>query len=187
MKCFWSASWKQLSVLQVVKDRVCLRALEKMLHQLMDSKEQERFSRSTLQLPDIIADGASNCVKHFLLSPGFTYESSYRKSPQSILSCQSKNRSVNDETWTVSFPQRLQQTVHPNLSKRLKEVKLCAFRTLLFLDLFSGGWMKVTQHWEVTWMCLHRSEEGLHGQRRPKTKQEGRVVGGEVSAGVFNA
>lgn len=44
--------------------------------------------------------------------------------------------------------------------------------------------MKVTR---VTRVCLHRSEEGLHGQRRPKTEQEGRVIGGEVSAGLFNA
>ncbi|XP_037530878.1 condensin complex subunit 3 [Nematolebias whitei] len=47
-------------LVQVVKDRVCLRALEKMLHQLMDSKEQEEvFSKSTLQPSDVIADEAA--------------------------------------------------------------------------------------------------------------------------------
>uniref|UniRef100_A0A672FJW4 Nuclear condensin complex subunit 3 C-terminal domain-containing protein n=1 Tax=Salarias fasciatus TaxID=181472 RepID=A0A672FJW4_SALFA len=46
------------SVLQVVKDRVCLRALEKMIYQLADSKEQtELLSASALQPLDVNADG----------------------------------------------------------------------------------------------------------------------------------
>ncbi|XP_037830530.1 condensin complex subunit 3 isoform X2 [Kryptolebias marmoratus] len=47
-------------LVQVVKDRVCLRALEKMLHQLMDSKEQaELLSESALQPLDVNADEAA--------------------------------------------------------------------------------------------------------------------------------
>jgi len=43
---------------QVVKDRICLRALEKMMHQLVDSKEQaELLSASALQPLDVNADG----------------------------------------------------------------------------------------------------------------------------------
>lgn len=46
------------SVLQVVKDRVCLRALEKMIYQLVDSKEQaEILSATALQPLDVNADG----------------------------------------------------------------------------------------------------------------------------------
>lgn len=51
--------------LQVVKDRVCLRALEKMIDQLVDSKEQaELLSASALQPLDVNADGtyANFCV-----------------------------------------------------------------------------------------------------------------------------
>ena len=44
--------------LQVVKDRVCLRALEKMVHQLVDSKDQaELLKASALQPLDANADG----------------------------------------------------------------------------------------------------------------------------------
>ncbi|XP_027873036.1 condensin complex subunit 3 [Xiphophorus couchianus] len=44
-------------LVQVVKDRVCLRALEKMLHQLMDSKEQaEVVNSSALQPLGVNAD-----------------------------------------------------------------------------------------------------------------------------------
>lgn len=43
---------------QAVKDRVCLRALEKMVYQLTDSKEQaELLSASALQPLDVNADG----------------------------------------------------------------------------------------------------------------------------------
>ena len=46
------------SFLQVVKDRVCLRALEKMANQLVDAKEQaELLSASALQPLDVNADG----------------------------------------------------------------------------------------------------------------------------------
>lgn len=46
------------SFLQVVKDRVCLRALEKMIYQLVDSKEQaEILSATALQPLDVNADG----------------------------------------------------------------------------------------------------------------------------------
>lgn len=45
-------------LVQVVKDRVCLRALEKIIHQLADSKEQaEILSASALQPVDVNADG----------------------------------------------------------------------------------------------------------------------------------
>ncbi|KAI3353201.1 hypothetical protein L3Q82_019761, partial [Scortum barcoo] len=45
---------------QVVKDRVCLRALEKMIYQLVDSKEQaELLSASALQPLDVNADEAA--------------------------------------------------------------------------------------------------------------------------------
>uniref|UniRef100_A0A8C9YNI9 Non-SMC condensin I complex, subunit G n=1 Tax=Sander lucioperca TaxID=283035 RepID=A0A8C9YNI9_SANLU len=45
-------------LVQVVKDRVCLRALEKMIYQLVDSKEQaELLSASALQPVDVNADG----------------------------------------------------------------------------------------------------------------------------------
>ncbi|XP_078116575.1 condensin complex subunit 3 [Sander vitreus] len=44
-------------LVQVVKDRVCLRALEKMIYQLVDSKEQaELLSASALQPVDVNAD-----------------------------------------------------------------------------------------------------------------------------------
>lgn len=44
--------------LQVVKDRVCLRALEKIIYQLADSKEQaEILSATALQPVDVNADG----------------------------------------------------------------------------------------------------------------------------------
>lgn len=44
---------------QVVKDRVCLRALEKMVHQLVDATEQaELLCASALQPLDVNADGA---------------------------------------------------------------------------------------------------------------------------------
>ncbi|KAM4584418.1 condensin complex subunit 3 isoform 2-T2 [Odontesthes bonariensis] len=47
-------------LVQVVKDRVCLRALEKMMHQLVDSKEQaELLSASALQPLDVNADEAA--------------------------------------------------------------------------------------------------------------------------------
>ncbi|MED6247298.1 hypothetical protein ATANTOWER_022637 [Ataeniobius toweri] len=47
-------------LVQEVKDRVCLRALEKMLHQLVDSKEQaEVLSASALQPLDVNADEAA--------------------------------------------------------------------------------------------------------------------------------
>lgn len=47
-------------LLQVVKDRVCLRALEKMVIQLVDSKEQaELLSASALQPLDVNADEAA--------------------------------------------------------------------------------------------------------------------------------
>lgn len=43
---------------QVVKDRVCLRALEKMIYQLAASKEQaELLSTTALQPLDVNADG----------------------------------------------------------------------------------------------------------------------------------
>lgn len=46
------------SFLQVVKDRVCLRALEKIIYQLADSKEQaEILSATALQPVDVNADG----------------------------------------------------------------------------------------------------------------------------------
>uniref|UniRef100_I3JR79 Non-SMC condensin I complex, subunit G n=1 Tax=Oreochromis niloticus TaxID=8128 RepID=I3JR79_ORENI len=45
-------------LVQVVKDRVCLRALEKMIYQLADSKEQaELLSTTALQPLDVNADG----------------------------------------------------------------------------------------------------------------------------------
>ncbi|XP_038569390.1 condensin complex subunit 3 [Micropterus salmoides] len=47
-------------LVQVVKDRVCLRALEKMIFQLVDSKEQaELLSASALQPLDVNADEAA--------------------------------------------------------------------------------------------------------------------------------
>ncbi|XP_070777974.1 condensin complex subunit 3 isoform X2 [Enoplosus armatus] len=47
-------------LVQVVKDRVCLRALEKMIHQLVDAKEQaELLSASALQPLDVNADEAA--------------------------------------------------------------------------------------------------------------------------------
>lgn len=47
-----------LAVLKVIKDRVCLRALEKMIHQLADSKEQaEVLAATALQPLDVNADG----------------------------------------------------------------------------------------------------------------------------------
>uniref|UniRef100_A0A3P9ITA8 Non-SMC condensin I complex subunit G n=2 Tax=Oryzias latipes TaxID=8090 RepID=A0A3P9ITA8_ORYLA len=47
-------------LVQTVKDRICLRALEKMMHQLIDSKEQaELFSASALQPLDVNADEAT--------------------------------------------------------------------------------------------------------------------------------
>ncbi|XP_042253984.1 condensin complex subunit 3 [Thunnus maccoyii] len=47
-------------LVQVVKDRVCLRALEKMIHQLVDSKEQaELLSATALQPLDVNADEAA--------------------------------------------------------------------------------------------------------------------------------
>ncbi|KAK9540184.1 hypothetical protein VZT92_002653 [Zoarces viviparus] len=47
-------------LVQVVKDRVCLRALEKMVHQLVDAREQaELLSASALQPLDVNADEAS--------------------------------------------------------------------------------------------------------------------------------
>ncbi|XP_015245120.1 PREDICTED: condensin complex subunit 3 [Cyprinodon variegatus] len=47
-------------LVQVVKDRVCLRALEKMLHQLVDSKEQAEVpDTSALQPLDVNADEAA--------------------------------------------------------------------------------------------------------------------------------
>ncbi|XP_036972519.1 condensin complex subunit 3 [Acanthopagrus latus] len=47
-------------LVQVVKDRVCLRALEKMVYQLLDSKEQaELLSASALQPLDVNADEAA--------------------------------------------------------------------------------------------------------------------------------
>lgn len=47
-----------LPVLKVVKDRICLRALEKMIHQLADSKEQaEVLAATALQPLDVNADG----------------------------------------------------------------------------------------------------------------------------------
>uniref|UniRef100_UPI0037E7C6E2 condensin complex subunit 3 n=1 Tax=Semicossyphus pulcher TaxID=241346 RepID=UPI0037E7C6E2 len=47
-------------LVQVVKDRVCLRALEKMVNQLVDSKEQaELLSASALQPLDVNADEAA--------------------------------------------------------------------------------------------------------------------------------
>lgn len=43
---------------QVVKDRVCLRALEKIIYELADSKEQaEILSATALQPVDVNADG----------------------------------------------------------------------------------------------------------------------------------
>lgn len=48
-----------LAVLKVIKDRICLRALEKMIHQLADSKEQaEVLAATALQPLDVNADGA---------------------------------------------------------------------------------------------------------------------------------
>lgn len=51
---------------QVVKDRICLRALEKILNQLVDSKEQaELLNATALQPLDGNADGKfTNMVKH---------------------------------------------------------------------------------------------------------------------------
>ncbi|KAM9315045.1 condensin complex subunit 3 isoform 2-T2 [Pholidichthys leucotaenia] len=47
-------------LVQVVKDRICLRALEKMLHQLADSKDQaELLSVTALQPLDVNADEAA--------------------------------------------------------------------------------------------------------------------------------
>ncbi|KAM7394250.1 hypothetical protein PAMP_021063 [Pampus punctatissimus] len=47
-------------LVQVVKDRVCLRALEKVIHQLVDSKEQaELLSATALQPLDVNADEAA--------------------------------------------------------------------------------------------------------------------------------
>uniref|UniRef100_A0A8C7XAP7 Non-SMC condensin I complex, subunit G n=1 Tax=Oryzias sinensis TaxID=183150 RepID=A0A8C7XAP7_9TELE len=47
-------------LVQTVKDRICLRALEKMMHQLIDSKEQaELSSGSALQPLDVNADEAT--------------------------------------------------------------------------------------------------------------------------------
>ncbi|XP_078809405.1 condensin complex subunit 3 isoform X1 [Oryzias latipes] len=47
-------------LVQTVKDRICLRALEKMMHQLIDSKEQaELLSASALQPLDVNADEAT--------------------------------------------------------------------------------------------------------------------------------
>uniref|UniRef100_A0A671X6B2 Non-SMC condensin I complex, subunit G n=1 Tax=Sparus aurata TaxID=8175 RepID=A0A671X6B2_SPAAU len=55
-------------LVQVVKDRVCLRALEKMVYQLLDSKEQaELLSASALQPLDVNADGKhSNPVTAYI-------------------------------------------------------------------------------------------------------------------------
>ena len=59
LKCpMFNVSFFHTSFLQVVKDRVCLRALEKMIYQLLDSKEQaELLSASALQPLDVNADG----------------------------------------------------------------------------------------------------------------------------------
>lgn len=47
-----------LSIFQEVRDRVCLRSLEKMMNQLVDSKEQtELLSASALQPVDFNTDG----------------------------------------------------------------------------------------------------------------------------------
>lgn len=47
-----------LPALKVIKDRICLRALEKMIHQLADSKEQaEVLAATALQPLDVNADG----------------------------------------------------------------------------------------------------------------------------------
>lgn len=62
---FHVSSLRPFFFLQVVKDRVCLRALEKMIDQLVDSKEQaELLSASALQPLDVNADGtyANFCV-----------------------------------------------------------------------------------------------------------------------------
>lgn len=67
----------QPSVLQVVKDRVCLRALEKMIYQLVDSKEQtEILSATALQPLDVNADGT--CA--------IPVDSLYKSPPQTPLS-----------------------------------------------------------------------------------------------------
>ncbi|XP_078809407.1 condensin complex subunit 3 isoform X2 [Oryzias latipes] len=48
-------------LVQTVKDRICLRALEKMMHQLIDSKEQaELLSASALQPLDVNADATTD-------------------------------------------------------------------------------------------------------------------------------
>lgn len=63
--------------LQVVKDRVCLRALEKMVNQLVDSKEQaELLSASALQPLDVNADGTH----------ANTVDSLYKRPPDILLS-----------------------------------------------------------------------------------------------------
>lgn len=50
---------------QVVKDRVCLRALEKVIYQLANSKEQaEILSASALQPVDVNADGTHILCDH---------------------------------------------------------------------------------------------------------------------------
>lgn len=50
----------------MVKDRVCLRALEKIIHQLADSKDRaELLSATALQSVDANADGRNVFCDHF--------------------------------------------------------------------------------------------------------------------------
>uniref|UniRef100_H3CGA7 Non-SMC condensin I complex, subunit G n=1 Tax=Tetraodon nigroviridis TaxID=99883 RepID=H3CGA7_TETNG len=64
-------------LVQVVKDRVCLRALEKIVHQLADLKEQaESLSATALQPVDVNADGINVLGDNLL------------REKQNILSCE---------------------------------------------------------------------------------------------------
>uniref|UniRef100_A0AAX7UYI5 Nuclear condensin complex subunit 3 C-terminal domain-containing protein n=1 Tax=Astatotilapia calliptera TaxID=8154 RepID=A0AAX7UYI5_ASTCA len=58
----------------VVKDRVCLRALEKMIYQLADSKEQaELLSTTALQPLDVNADGTYKLSQHWEVTRVFVF------------------------------------------------------------------------------------------------------------------
>lgn len=66
------------SFLQVVKDRVCLRALEKMIYQLVDSKEQaEILSATALQPLDVNADGTHANLMTVCIKDHLTYHRAF--------------------------------------------------------------------------------------------------------------
>lgn len=74
--------------LQVVKDRVSLRALEKMTYQLMDSKEQaELLSATALQPLDVNADGThTHTLKYPTVSGAFVAQVTFSARPRKGLS-----------------------------------------------------------------------------------------------------